>query len=164
MAFRTKRSVSGLWLQVAAPEFGTIDTTGFNSSVANSIEFVTGGTVRGTVNNTGMAVTNLIATTLNLPDIGTVAATGSTIADAGAITTTVTLVTAADGTKGVILPVGTVGDVYVVANGAASALKVYPQVNSTVNGLAANANVSVAASKGAVFVKYNTTAWGAAYG
>lgn len=52
------------------------------------------------------------------------AAAGSTITDATALTASMTVVTGADGTKGVKL-VGNVGDSLFVANSSASTLKVY---------------------------------------
>jgi hypothetical protein len=55
----------------------------------------------------------------------TVAATGSAQGDAAAVGSSLCVVTAADGTKGVILG-GDIGDEYLIVNGAASTLKVYP--------------------------------------
>lgn len=54
-----------------------------------------------------------------------IAATGSTIADAAAITASNVVVTAADGTKGVQL-IGNVGDSVNVFNDSGSTLKVWP--------------------------------------
>jgi hypothetical protein len=97
---------------------------------------------------------------LVLSDIGTVAAAGGpTIADAAAITTHVTIVTAADGTKGVKLPTGaTTGEVYVVSNSAAAALKIYA-ADETLNGVTAGTALTIAANKGAICVKSGAATW-----
>lgn len=63
----------------------------------------------------------------------TLAATGSTQGDAAAIKASMTVVSAADGTKGVILPAGMVGDECWVFNNAASTLKVYPQTGAAIS-------------------------------
>lgn len=57
---------------------------------------------------------------------GSVVATGSTIADAAPILASNVIVTAADGTKGAILPGMKPGESCVVFNNSGSTLKVYP--------------------------------------
>lgn len=152
-------------IKVEAP-LGTTENTFIDSPSANTFTVATGdGTTRLTINSTAVVATTPIGGTgSTVTDIGTLAAAGTTIADAGVIANRHTLVTAADATKGVVLPAANVGDVYVIGNGAAAVLKVYPAVDSSINGLAANANIAIAASKGAVLVKYNATAWMASYG
>lgn len=61
-----------------------------------------------------------------------VAATGSAQTDAAAITKSNTVVTGADATKGVILPVCQVGESVQIVNDSASALKVYPPVGDAI--------------------------------
>jgi hypothetical protein len=96
---------------------------------------------------------------LVLSDVGTVAADGSTIADAAAVVTHVTIVTAANGTKGVKLPTGaTTGEVYVISNSAAAILKVYA-TSETLNGVDGATGFSIAASKGAICVKSGAATW-----
>lgn len=56
---------------------------------------------------------------------GTVAATGSVQGDAATVGMSLCIVTAADGTKGVILPAAEVGDSVQIVNNSASTLKVY---------------------------------------
>ena len=56
---------------------------------------------------------------------GAIVAAGSTISDATLITASLTMVTGADGTKGVILG-GQTGDSVCLFNNSASTLKVYP--------------------------------------
>jgi hypothetical protein len=60
------------------------------------------------------------------------AAAGSTQADATAIATSYTIVTGADGTKGVILPAAQPGDCLQIVNSSASTLKVYPPVGAAI--------------------------------
>jgi hypothetical protein len=57
---------------------------------------------------------------------GTVAATGSVQGDAALVQYGFGIVTAADGTKGVILPAGQPGDWIQIVNNSASSLRVYP--------------------------------------
>jgi predicted RecA/RadA family phage recombinase len=89
----------------------------------------------------------------------TVAATGSVQGDAAQLQEGFNLVTAADGTKGVVLPAAVAGMVVQVKNNTNAVLKVYPAASDTVNGLSANAAISVAAFTNAVFTAYDATAW-----
>jgi predicted RecA/RadA family phage recombinase len=89
----------------------------------------------------------------------TVAATGSVQGDAAQLQEGFNLVTAADGTKGVILPAAVAGMVVQVKNNTNAVLKVYPAASDTVNALSANAAISVAAFTNAVFTAYDATAW-----
>lgn len=81
-----------------------------------------------------------------------VASTGSTQSDAAVVGGGFVVVTGADGTKGVKLPAGSKDDVYEIKNAAASALKVYPPTGAAINGLSANANISLAANTVARFI------------
>lgn len=93
----------------------------------------------------------------------TVAATGSTQADAATVSATNCVVTAADGTKGVILS-GNVGDSCEVFNNSGSTLKVYPDSGAAIavpgTGLG-TANASYAHTTYAVvaYKKITTTQW-----
>lgn len=90
----------------------------------------------------------------------TAAAAGSTNADATVIGEGFTLVTAADGTKGVKLPAPSPGAICVVKNGAAAILKVYPGTGKKINGgTATTGALSMAANTSCVFVAYDTTDW-----
>lgn len=97
--------------------------------------------------------------------LGTVAATGTTQADAAALTNGTNVVTGANGTAGVQLPAPSyVGQEVAVINTAASGLKVYADnggTGGTVNGGASNAAATLAASKGATYVctAMNPSAW-----
>jgi hypothetical protein len=90
-----------------------------------------------------------------------VAAAGSEQADAAAIATGITWVTAANATKGVKLPAAAAGLVCIVKNDdtANAVLKVYPNTGDTINALEANADLSMAAKTACMFVCYDGTAW-----
>lgn len=89
----------------------------------------------------------------------TVAAAGSIQGDAAAIATGFTLVSAADATKGVILPTAAAGKVCIIKNGANAVLKVWPAVGDAINALAGDGAMSIAAYTSAVFTAYDATTW-----
>lgn len=90
----------------------------------------------------------------------TFSAAGSTQGTAAALTSDVTLVTTVGAGQGVILPVGLEFDDYIVVNGqGVNALLVYPPTGAAINGLAANAGYSVAANKGARFIRIAPLVW-----
>lgn len=89
----------------------------------------------------------------------TVAAAGSTQADATQLDTGFTLVTAADGTKGVLLPVAAAGKQVVIKNGAAAILKVWPATGDAINAIAANGSLSMPSLTSATFTAYDATTW-----
>lgn len=94
--------------------------------------------------------------------VGAVTAAGSAQGSAAALPNATNVVSGADGTKGVILPVPTaVGqEVTILNTNAVSALKVYADsggTGGTINGGSANASVNLAASKGATYVCTSTT-------
>jgi len=91
----------------------------------------------------------------------TVVAFGSNIASAIALSTGLTFVTAANGTKGCVLPASVPGISCVVKNdeNANAILKVYPPVNSAINILSTNAAISMAANTCCEFRCYNATTW-----
>jgi hypothetical protein len=91
---------------------------------------------------------------------GTVAADGSTYADATAITKAYTYVTASDDAKGVSLPTPTAGKVYLVYNTVASKnLIVYPVAGGTINAGSANAGITIYGKKAAICLATSTTAF-----
>jgi hypothetical protein len=94
---------------------------------------------------------------------GNLAATGNSQGTAAQIITTNTNVTAADGTKGVKLPVitapGMVVEVYnsVATNG----LPIYPGASATINGGSSNAAVTIEGKTAARFIASDATNWAA---
>jgi len=90
----------------------------------------------------------------------TLAATGTNLATAAQLVAGFTSVTAADGTVGVKLPATpAAGTVVIVKNVAAAVLKVYPDAAATINAIAANGAISMAASVPAVFIADSATQW-----
>jgi hypothetical protein len=62
-----------------------------------------------------------------------IVAAGSVQGDATLVSASIAIVTAADGTKGVILPGGSVGDEIWVFNSSGSTLKVYPHTGAAIS-------------------------------
>lgn len=92
--------------------------------------------------------------------VTTVAATGSTNTDAAPISaaTYICVVTAADATKGVILPAMVDGQTIKVKNNAAAVLKVYPFSGAAINGLTATTgSLNMAANTLADFTRTSAT-------
>jgi len=91
---------------------------------------------------------------------GTLTATGTTIADALALTSFVNLVGTAGVGTGVKLPDAPVGSIVVVQNNGANALNVWPHATTgTLNGGTAGAAVTCAAAAGNICVRRSTTDW-----
>ena len=90
-----------------------------------------------------------------------VAAAGSTLTDAAQLLPGVTVVSAADGTKGVKLPATPVaGTVVIVKGTAAAVLKVWPDAAATINAIGANGALSM--TTGAMpsfFIASSLTQW-----
>jgi hypothetical protein len=89
----------------------------------------------------------------------TVAATGSAQSNAAAVTSGFTLVSAADGTKGVVLPAASAGLVCIIKNNAAAALKIYPASGDAINALSPDAAYSITNVTSTILVAYNSTTW-----
>lgn len=79
----------------------------------------------------------------NLMAVTSVTAAGSAIGDAAALSQGLNLVTGADGTKGVILPVAVPGMTVKIKGLTSAVLKVYPQSGAIINGLSASAALSM---------------------
>ncbi len=93
---------------------------------------------------------------------GTVAAAGSAINNGTPITALgITLVTAADNTKAVVLPDAAAGSVLWLANfsGGNNTLAVFPTVGDAINLLGANNVYTQATNTTVGFIKYNTSQW-----
>ncbi len=113
--------------------------------------------IGGTTPAAGAFTTVNASTALGMTS-GTVAAAGSTNADATPITTPGVLVTAGDATKGAILPALDAGKMVFVKNGAAAVLKIYPPAGAQINALTATTGaISLAANVSAIFWFYSAT-------
>jgi len=93
------------------------------------------------------------------------AAAGSVIANAAAVTGRFHTVSAADDAKGVVLPsTASAGDEFLIYNeNATQGLLVYPPVNGTINGGSANAAVTQEGKTLGRYIRANTTNWCAAF-
>lgn len=103
-----------------------------------------------------------------VPSLGpavTLAAAGTVIANAAAISARFTIVTGADDAKGVILPsTASPGDVYYVYQShATSGLKVYPPVNGDINDGSANAAVVQEGKSLGQYINLDGTTWAAMF-
>jgi len=103
-----------------------------------------------------LTATSLTATLLKLP-VTAVTAAGSVIGDAAALSPGINVVTGANGTVGVILPVTTGGDIVIIKGVTTGVLKVWPQTGGAVNALSASAAFSTPSSV-ASFMLYSTSA------
>lgn len=90
---------------------------------------------------------------------GTVAAAGTTQADAAAIQPGITLVSGPDDAKGVIMQNGVPGDVYIIKVGDGADLKIYPPVGGTINAIAANGAITVVDDVCLMVVQFSATAF-----
>jgi len=101
----------------------------------------------------------------NIPaNVASVAATGSAQGDAAAVTAGINSVSAADGTKGVILPGAKAGLVIEVYNEhATNGLKVYPATGDDINDGTTNAAITMEGKGIARFTGLDTTTWAASY-
>ncbi len=114
---------------------------------------ITGSTFAGSVAGTTVNASTGLGMTS-----GTVAAAGTDNTNATAITTPGALVTAGDGTKGVILPALAAGQFVFVKNGANAVLKIYPPSGAAINALTATTGaISLAANVTAIFWYYSAT-------
>lgn len=100
-----------------------------------------------------------------IPDnVASVAAAGSAQGDAAAVTAGINSVSAADGTKGVILPGAKAGLVIEVYNEhATNGLKVYPATGDDINDGTTNAAITMEGKGIARFTGLDTTTWAASY-
>jgi hypothetical protein len=127
---------------------------------------ISGGTIGsaaisgGTIDSAAITSATASVTSLNL-NVAKPAAAGSTRADATALTASFSWVTAADATKGVVLPAPTAGRVIAIKNDdtANAALKVYAPGSAKINGVAGSTAFSMAAKTACIFVAYDTTDW-----
>ena len=122
---------------------------------------ITGATISGgTISSATSVSASDITTTGGLYlKSATVAATGSTQANAAAVSDGFTLVSAADGTKGIVLPAAIAGRTVILKNGAAAILKVWPAVGDAINAIAVDSNYVLAANTSSLLVAYDSTTW-----
>ena len=110
----------------------------------------------------GLTVVGIDANAVFAMPVNTaVAATGSVLADAAQVYAGFTVVSAADGTKGIKLPATPLpGTVVIIKGTAAAALKVWPDAAATINAIAANGALVLAIGTiPATFIASSSTQW-----
>lgn len=113
--------------------------------------------VNGAWQNFG-STTSLLSITRNAQ----VAAAGSSVSDAAAVSAGFTVVTGANATKGVVLPTApAAGTVVIIKNidAANAVLNVYPDAAATINAIGSHGALAMAAKTSAVFIADSTTQW-----
>ena len=140
---------------------GTPDSGDATSGAANQLGVGTycGLAAEATASGDDYAIVDLNATT-NLLAVTAVTAAGSTIADAAQLSQGVNIVTGADGTKGVILPVAVPGMQVFIKGRTAAVLKIWPKTGSVINALSASAAYSMASGALPItLIASTTTQW-----
>ncbi len=93
-----------------------------------------------------------------------VAAAGTVIANAAAVSVGFTVVTGANDAKGVILPAAGPGKVCeVYSSQATNGLLIYPPVNGTINDGSANSSINIEGKSLARFVGTSSSNWAAIF-
>lgn len=91
--------------------------------------------------------------------VATVAAAGTNQGNAAALSLGFNLVTGADDTKGVVLPAAVAGSVVIIKVGDGADLKVYPASGDVINGLSADAAMTVVDDVCFQLIAYDGTTW-----
>jgi len=122
---------------------------------------ITGATISGgTISSATSVSASDITTTGGLyVKSATVAAAGSTQTDAASVSDGFTLVSGADGTKGIKLPAAVAGRTVILKNGAAAILKVWPASGDGINAITVDSNYVLAANTSSLLVAYDSTTW-----
>ena len=123
-------------------------------------ELVAGTTITGATISGGTVSATDITTTGGLYiKSATVAAAGSTQANAAAVSDGFTLVSGADGTKGVVLPAAIAGRTVILKNNAGSTLKVWPASGDGINAITVDSNFTITNLSACMLVAYDSTTW-----
>ena len=146
------------WNPTGDPDSGTAGTGAINQL---GIGTPAGIAAEATASGDDYAIVDLNATTpVGLIGVSAVTAAGSVIGDAAVLGLGLNVVTGADGTKGVILPVAKPGMTVIVKGVTAGVLKVWPQTGGTINALSASAAISLASgATPAIFIASTATQW-----
>ena len=135
----------------ADPEFQSVTVTGAVSAASAA--------VTGAVTADSVTAGTVTASSSLVIKSATVAAAGTNQGTAAAVAAGFSLVSGADGTKGVVLPAASAGLVVIIKNSAAAALKIYPATGDAINALAANASYDITNLTSTLLVAYDATTW-----
>lgn len=91
--------------------------------------------------------------------VAAVAAAGNSQGTAAALAEGLSVVSAADGTKGVRLPTAVAGMVVIVKNTVAASLKIYPATGAAINAVAANSSYDITNLTSTLLVASSATQW-----
>ena len=117
---------------------------------------ISGGSISGA---TSVSAANVTTTGGFYLPTATVAAAGSTQANAAAVSDGFTLVSGADATKGVLLPAAVAGRTIILKNNANAVLKVWPASGDAINAIAADSNYVLAPYTSSLLIAYDSTTW-----
>ena len=132
---------------------GSVDDTPIGATTPSTGAFTS-------ITGTSLSATTVTASGNLVVKVSTVAATGSSNTDAAALSGGFNVVSAADGTKGVILAAPVAGTVVIVKNTVAAILKIYPNSGAAINGLTATTgSYNIAASTSTILVAQSATQW-----
>jgi predicted RecA/RadA family phage recombinase len=133
-------------------------TVGANTIAGTAIEAA--GTSVGDVDMYLHSTDSALQASFGPVSVATVVVGGTAIGNANAVGIGFTLVTGADDTAAIKLPEAAAGKLCIVKNAeAAKILKVFPAVNDTINGGAANAVYNQGNGVFSIYVAYNAVAW-----
>lgn len=121
-------------------------------------------TQRVQINNNFTELFDAVIDNFTITNAADLAATGTNQATGAAITANVVNVTAADGTKAVVLPTAALGKVVFVYNSVATnGLPVFPASGAAINGGTGDAAVTIEGKTLAIFVGTSATNWAAIF-
>jgi hypothetical protein len=150
----TGTSGSETAITASAAEINAASGTGIDSTELGLLNGATAGSITAS-----KAVTRTAASGIPLATL-VVAATGANASNGAALTKDVNLVTGADNTTCVVLPVGVVGEVITVVNTVANkTLPVFPNGAENINGLGAGVVFTMGPGRVASFICTAATVW-----
>lgn len=144
------------WDPTGSPDSGTASTGAANQL---GVGTYAGICVEASASGDDYAIVNLNRQS-NLLAVTAVTAAGSVIGDAAQLSQGLNVVTGANGTLGVILPVAVPGMMVVVKGVTAGVLKVWPKTGAQINAVGASTAMSLASGAvPAIFVASTATQW-----
>jgi hypothetical protein len=117
---------------------------------------ISGGTISGA---TSVSASDITTTGGLYLKSATVAAAGTNQATAAAVSDGFTLVSGADGTKGVVLPAAIAGRTVILKNNTAAVLKVWPASGDGINAITVDSNFTMTNLTACMYVAYDSTTW-----